>query len=44
MKFSHKLVISSTLIATGAIAALSAILYFNSYKDITTKCHPPNGN
>ncbi|MGF1714727.1 methyl-accepting chemotaxis protein [Photobacterium chitinilyticum] len=36
MKFSHKLVISSTLIATGAIAALSAVLYFNSYKDITT--------
>lgn len=35
MKFSHKLVISSTLIATGAIAALSALLYYNSYKDIT---------
>ncbi|WP_299022474.1 methyl-accepting chemotaxis protein [uncultured Photobacterium sp.] len=35
MKFSNKLVISSTLIATGAIAALSAILYYNSYKDIT---------
>ncbi|WP_064607431.1 methyl-accepting chemotaxis protein [Photobacterium sp. J15] len=35
MKFSHKLIISSTLIATGAIAALSAILYYNSYKDIT---------
>lgn len=35
MKFSHKLVISSTLIATGAIAALSAVLYYNSYKDIT---------
>ncbi len=35
MKFSHKLVVSSTLIATGAIAALSAVLYYNSYKNIT---------
>ncbi|PVZ71552.1 methyl-accepting chemotaxis protein [Pelagibaculum spongiae] len=36
MKFSHKLVLTSTLIATGAIAALSTVLYINSYNETTT--------
>ena len=35
MKLSHKIVLTSTLIATGAIAAVSTVLYRNSHNETT---------